>query len=197
MYDEVHRAVRNIEINKNWLYHWLLNKNMLFSVYKNGILSKENLRKKKICFLGENQYNFGCNGENYISVCKKLEQNSVSYNSYIKNSNAFIIREDIPKINSKIICKEKQRSQILKNILGPKIVKQEVSIVNNPDEYLIKDKIDFSDIVGLKLPNFYTEYDVFNLVEFLIQIDCNLPIIDIERQVEIDQCKIKQLMRNK
>lgn len=165
---------------------------MLYSVYQYGILSKENLRKNNIPFLRDNESNVRCNGKDYISVCKKLDHNSFSYHKYINTKSAFIIRDDIPKIKRQIEEIKLPRSKILTNILGPKIIKKEICIVNNKDEYLVKDKIGFDDIIGLKLPCYYEETDIFNLINFLIKINYNLPIIDVERHLEINQKKMKR-----
>lgn len=51
MYRNILSISENITINKDWLYHWILNEEMMYKVYKFGILSKENLRKKRLLLL--------------------------------------------------------------------------------------------------------------------------------------------------
>ena len=185
--EELKEISTPIEINPNWLYHWIINKQMLYSVYEYGILSKENLRKHQIPFVRDNNYNPGCNGTNYISVCKKNPKDSFAYDKYIRGASAFIIREDIPKINTLPITEEFPKSKLLKSILGTRTITKQACIVNHRDEYLVKDKINFKDIVGLKLPINYDEEDILQFINFLEQINYYLPIIDIENKLEINQ----------
>lgn len=193
MYQEISQAIRKIEINKDWLYHWVIDEEMLYSVHKHGILSKSNLRKNNIYFLRDNSYNVGCNGTEYISVCKKMESNSLAYQRYIRSNMAFIINPNIDKINSVMIEKEIKRNAVIEKFFGTKKMLIEESIVNSPDEFLVKDKISFNDIIGLKLPVFYDEDDISVLIKFLENINHDLPIIDVEQGIEIDKNKIKNL----
>ena len=193
MLDEIYQAFKNIEINEEWLYHWIIDEEMLYSVYSNGILSKSNLRKNNIAFLRDNPSNIGCNGSEYISVCKKIENNSFAYQRYIRGNFAFIINPNIDKINSIITEMEVKRNPIIEIFLGPKKELIEQVIVNTPDEYLVRDIILFKDIIGLKLPCFYEENDILMLLNFLENINYDLPIIDIERKMEIDKIKVKSL----
>ena len=80
------------------------------------------------------------------------------------------------------------------------------SIVNLSDEYLVKDRITFDDIIGLKLPIFYEKENILMLMSFLERIDYDLTIIDIENEIGIDknvlikvieENKIKELINKK
>lgn len=193
MLDEIYSAFKNIDVSEEWLYHWIIDESMLYSVYRNGILSKSNLRKNNIAFLRDNPSNVGCNGSEYVSVCKKIKNNSFAYQRYIRSNFAFIINPNIDKINSVIIEKEIKRNPIIEIFLDPKKNLIEQSIVNTPDEYLVRDRILFRDIIGLKLPCFYDENDILMLLTFLENINYDLPVIDIERKMEIDKSKVKSL----
>lgn len=201
MRNEVYRNIlsvsEKITINRDWLYHWILNEEMMYKVYKFGILSKENLRKQKIAFTRDNKENVGCNGTEYVSVCKRLEHGSFAYQRYIMGKCAFIISPDVEKINTEKIEAEVKRNGFFRKWLKPKIVIEEKSIVNYPDEYLVKDKIAFSDIIGLKVPVFADDDDYEMLLNFLENTNTDLPIIDVERGIATDKEKVKRYLQSR
>lgn len=199
MRNEVYRNIlsvsENIIINRDWLYHWILDEEMMYKVYKFGILSKENLRKQKIAFTRDNKWNVGCNGTEYVSVCKRLERGSFAYQRYIMGKCAFIISPNIEKINTEKIETEVKRNGFFGKWLKPKIVVEEKSIVNHPDEYLVKDKIAFSDIIGLKVPVFADDDDYEMLLNFLENTNTDLPIINVEQGLVTDKEKVKRYLQ--
>jgi len=185
----------SITINKDWLYHWILDEEMMYSVYQFGILSKENLRKKRIAFTRDNPSNVGCNGIEYISVCKRLERGSFAYQRYIMGNCAFIISPAIEKINTTRIKTEVKRYGIFGKWLKPKIIVKETSVVNHPDEYLVRDRIPFSDIIGLKTPFFADDSDYEMFLNFLENTKIDLPIIDVEHGLITNKEKVKRYLR--
>jgi len=193
MYRSIIKSTEPITINCDWLYHWILDEEMMYFVYKFGILSKENLRKHKIAFMRDTPSNVGCNGLKYISVCKRLESESFAYQRYIMGKCAFIISPDVEKINTEKTKIEVKRSGPFGRWLKPKIVVEEKSIVNNPDEYLVKDKIDFSEIIGLKIPIFADADDYKMLLNFLENTNTDLPIIDVEQGRKMSKEKLKKI----
>ena len=186
---------QKVKINPEWLYHWILDEKMMYDVYQFGLLSKENLRKNHIAFARDNKWNVGCNGTQYVSVCKKLERESFAYHRYICCKCAFIISSDIKKINTEKIQYEVKREGILGKWLKPKTIIEEKSIVNNPDEYLVRDKIDFQDIIGLKVPIFFNDTDLEMILDFLENTGTDLPIIDVERSLLTNKEKVKRYLQ--
>lgn len=110
---------------------------------------------------------------------------------------AFIISPDIEKINTKRIEREVQRNGIFGKWLKPKIVVEEKSVVNHPDEYLVRDRIAFSDIIGLKVPIFADDDNYEMLLNFLENPKTDLPIIDVERGVVTDREKVKRYLQSR
>ncbi len=190
-------AWSKIKINPDWLYHWILDEEMMDKVYRFGILSKENLRKNNIPFIRDNSSNVGCNGTNYISVCKRLERNSFAYYRYIIGKCAFIISPDVEKINTEKIQFEVKRNGVFGKWRKPQIVVEERSIVNTPDEYLVKDQINFQDIIGLKVPFFWGDHDLEMYLDFLETTDTDLPIIDVEHGLVTEKDKIKRYLQDR
>lgn len=195
MYRNIQPKSNSITINRDWLYHWILDEEMMYTVYKFGILSKENLRKQKIPFTRDNEKNVGCNGTEYVSVCKRLERGSFAYQRYIMGNCAFIISPGVEKINTKRVETEVERSGVFGKWFSSKIVVEEKSIVNHPDEYLVKDKISFSDIIGLKIPVFADDDDYEMFLNFLEHTKTDLPIIDVEREFVTNKENVKRYLR--
>lgn len=187
----------SITINRDWLYHWILDEEMMNTVYKFGILSKENLRKQKIPFTRDSSKDVGCNGTEYVSVCKRLERGSYAYQKYIMGNCAFIISPDIEKINTKKVETEVRKKGAFGKWFKPKIVVEEKSIVNYQDEYLVKDRIAFSDIIGLKTPVFVDDDDYQMFLDFLERTKTDLPIIDVEHGRVTNKENVKRYLRRR
>ena len=184
--------IKNIEINEDWLYHAVSSKNIDKIALSGGILSKKLQKKQgKIKKKG----NSLCNGNNYISLSKKSDEDKTSYKMYSKDNFALIV-DDVDAIKT-----EKKDFDILWEQISKLPIKKRYSFWK--DEYQVKGKIPLDKVVGIKIPSKEEHYaigkeeqekEIARFIDKVENLDVDLPYIDVDEGKKIDKESIRDYM---
>ena len=185
--------IKNIKINKDWLYHAVNSKVIDKIVLSGGIKSKKKIKE----YGGKvRKGNNLCNGNHYISLSKKSDDKGTSYKTYSEGSFALIV-DDVDAVKA-----EQKEFDILWEKISKLPLKKRYSFWK--DEYQVKDEIPLDKVVGIKIPSkdysFWpkTEEEKKQEIERFIKkveaLDVDIPYIDVDEEKQIDQDSIRDYM---
>lgn len=175
--------MKNIEINKDWLYHQIDPYSLKSIAKKGGVLSyRMQGKRKKLSSLSYN-------GNDYISLAKKMETGTElsCYKRFIINHYALIFD-----------CIDAEKPILTEDLFNFFAFISKFNLVKNRtcfmDEYQVKNGISLSKAIGIKIPEkefdfipvptFYSQTDKEKGIDSILssydEFKLDLPFIDVE-----------------